>query len=422
MTLLTQLKNKELTWNFSTFLVMASGGLLLNLVLAILYGPTGVGVFNQVFAFFLVFGQISTLGCQWAVLHLAAKNREDEGFVASTLIASIGVTLACSLLIAVLIFFSAPLVGALFDSEPIEKGYQAIAPFIVFFGVNKLLINASNSLGRYRLFSIARASRFILLAIVTMAFYFSGGPIWALPLIFCFTEVLLCLLLSSIYAGLLLKGIRTGGIVNRTKQIVPFGLKSLTGGAVAEFNTRTDIIILGIFLDDDLVGIYSIAALFAEGLIELGNIVRFIVNPQAPKLFAEEGVAGLEPFYRKWRNTTMLIVTSVAIVSSLIYPFVIELVIRDPEFIKGWASYSILAAGIAMASGYKALDMSFNQLGFPAEQTRYRLKIFFANVVANFLLIPFIGLTGAAIGTVISFLCGVYWFKRTIHRLIGLKI
>ena len=44
-------------------------------------------------------------------------------------------------------------------------------------------------------------------------------------------------------------------------------------------NTRIDIFMLGIFLSDQLVGIYSVAALFVEGFLQIIVVLQNNFNP-----------------------------------------------------------------------------------------------------------------------------------------------
>ena len=66
-----------------------------------------------------------------------------------------------------------------------------------------------------------------------------------------------------------------------------------------ELNTRVDIIMIGIFMSDEKVGIYSFAALFAEGFYQLLIVLQNILNPLMARNFSE---SKLDEIYKKFQN------------------------------------------------------------------------------------------------------------------------
>ena len=63
-----------------------------------------------------------------------------------------------------------------------------------------------------------------------------------------------------------------------------------------ELNTRVDIIMIGIFMSDEKVGIYSFAALFAEGFYQLLIVLQNIMNPIMARQFSN---SKLNEFYEQ---------------------------------------------------------------------------------------------------------------------------
>jgi O-antigen/teichoic acid export membrane protein len=59
--------NIDLLWNFSSFALIAVLGVLVNVVIAKTYGNEGLGVFNQVYAIYLMLSQLAVGGVHLAV-------------------------------------------------------------------------------------------------------------------------------------------------------------------------------------------------------------------------------------------------------------------------------------------------------------------------------------------------------------------
>ena len=51
-----------------------------------------------------------------------------------------------------------------------------------------------------------------------------------------------------------------------------FGVKGFLSGALAEVNTRVDVILLGLYTNFTIVGIYTFAATFAEGFSQISFV------------------------------------------------------------------------------------------------------------------------------------------------------
>ena len=63
------------------------------------------------------------------------------------------------------------------------------------------------------------------------------------------------------------------------KTHLSFGIKCLWSGVFTELNSKIDIIMLGIFLSDEKVGIYSFAAFCIEGIYQIFVVLQNNFNP-----------------------------------------------------------------------------------------------------------------------------------------------
>ena len=91
-----------------------------------------------------------------------------------------------------------------------------------------------------------------------------------------------------------------------------------------ELNTRVDIIMIGIFMSDEKVGIYSFAALFAEGFYQLLIVLQNILNPIMARQFSD---FKLDEFYKqfsKLKQNTYKALFFICILSTIFYPIVLN--------------------------------------------------------------------------------------------------
>jgi O-antigen/teichoic acid export membrane protein len=67
-------------------------------------------------------------------------------------------------------------------------------------------------------------------------------------------------------------------------------MKSFFSNVLLQMNTRIDVLVLGLFWSDHIVGIYSFAATLAEGVYQLLVVLRTNYNPMLVRLTLEAAV------------------------------------------------------------------------------------------------------------------------------------
>jgi O-antigen/teichoic acid export membrane protein len=81
-----------------------------------------------------------------------------------------------------------------------------------------------------------------------------------------------------------------------------------------------------------------------------------------------------------------------------------------------------LMLGIVLCAGYIPFAQTLLMAGFPGTHTLYMVLTVLFNVVGNALLIPRLGLAGAAIATAISMFLGVFVLTGFVRARTGLRL
>ena len=63
----------DISWNYLSFFILAISGLIINFIIALSFSSEGLGIFNQTYAFFVIFSQFSVFGIHYSVLKLSAE-------------------------------------------------------------------------------------------------------------------------------------------------------------------------------------------------------------------------------------------------------------------------------------------------------------------------------------------------------------
>jgi stage V sporulation protein B len=176
-----------------------------------------------------------------------------------------------------------------------------------------------------------------------------------------------------------------------------FGLKAAPGSALTELNPRVDVIMVGVFLPDAAVGVYSFVSLITEGLLHLLSVLRVNVNPLLVPLLARKEGNALQTLLIRIRRLVYPSAAFVAIAVVGGFPLLVAVLGLEAEFMKGWPVLAVLCTGVFALSGYAAFGQILNQAGLPAYQSLATLASVLVNTLLCIVLIPQIELLGAAV-------------------------
>lgn len=199
-------------------------------------------------------------------------------------------------------------------------------------------------------------------------------------------------------------GVRVGA-----RRDVPSGAKSLLqrsyryaltmwiAGLVGQAALRVDVFLLSALKGSAEVGIYSIAVTFAELLVLLPSALSAVMMPKV----SGEGERAVDVTLRLQRvlwPITLLAGVVVALAAAAAVP-----VLYGPGFSRSIVPLVLLLPGtIAMAATVMP-SAYFSGVGLPHKWTIASASNLAVNVLANLLLIPRFGASGAAVSSAISY-------------------
>ena len=404
MSLIQQKKNLETFASYLSFLVLGLSGLALNFLVSHFYGSHGVGILNQIFALYIVFSQFAVFG-----IHISAQQAISSRFDSSPQLKanlSFAALLSAgffSLIFSFLMYLTADYVAHLFSSPDLKKGLEYSSVGLFFFSLNKVLLAILNGHSKNLLYFTFQAMRVVLMTITVLALGFKDAPIHFLGIIFIVSEALVFIAtLGSVWALLSFRS-SPKSIIEHSKLHIIFGAKSLLSNVFTELNTRIDILILGLFLSDTRVGVYSFVATLAEGIYQLPIFQRALFNPKMSALFSQNKLEDLKSLVIINAKKNYLIYLCIFTTAALSYPLALK--ILDPRniYTETPLLFLIMLTGMYLGSGLTPFHMIFVQMNKPILYSIYMSVIVSINLLLNFLMIPLWGVLGATIATSISY-------------------
>ncbi|MED1723593.1 flippase [Brevibacillus parabrevis] len=412
-----------------TFLFRLFGFVLLyslQLFIAREYGAGNLGIYSLTITLLNIGMVLALFGTDTAIIRLLAEYRAQGAFQRiRQLFNKVAVwTFVPSLLLAGLFYlFAEPISSYVFANELPAQTLRVMAWMLPFVSLARLYASAFRALHR--------VTASVIVDTVGMRFLHLLFLVIALPLLAPTPNLLIGLLAVAVILNTLI-GMGKWHVVSRSMNagIQPremeegqaIGFRTLCAMAIPMYLSAsmelimswTDTIMLGIFTDAETVGVYSV-------VIRLSMVTSFalisintILSPKFSEMYARGDMDGLRKMIA---FANRLIFFASAPLNLLVAIFAAPLLtLFGEEFAGSSLVLVILCLGqfINFSSGsvIPLLTMTGRQ------KTSRNILVFSAllNICGNCLLIPWLGITGAAIATAISLscrdICASYWAYR----------
>lgn len=413
-----------IVWNLGSFGVQGVFGVLLHALIGRYYGAAALGSFNQVFALYIFAAQFAVLGVHLAVgTHMAAT--DDREVQADVLWSGLGLALVGSMIVLALGTTATPLIARVFASTDVTVGWRWVLPAVGLFAVNKVLLAAVNGLRWMRLYAVAQAARFVLMVVALGACLAGGWPAAELPVVITAAEATVAAALLPALRGHLRMALRAGARAARRpwwRRQLLFGLRGLPSGALAELNTRVDVLMLGWLSSDAVVGIYSVASVVAEGVGQLAIVVRQNLNPILTRIHVDRRWDDIRPRLQRGIRQAYVALGLAGLVAVAVFPLYLRYFVGGEGFEGATLVFWILMGGFVLRSGYMPFNMVFVQAGRPGLQSLYIGGVIAVNAIGNLLMIPSLGASGAALATAFAFVVSVPMLRGLARRRLGVPL
>jgi O-antigen/teichoic acid export membrane protein len=405
---------REVAWSASAFGALAVAGFALNVVISANYDASALGEFNVYLAALLIGGQVGAFGVPSAVLYHTPRARALGEPTGAVLRRAVLLTSQTALVCACVFGAGAFLVTRAFGASGGTTGAAAASLSVLLYSMNKTLGAHLNGLRRIRQFSIGASLRAVCLvgAVAVLAGLHAAPAelVWSTTS----AESLVLAYHVLILSQELRRGKETPAHSVAPGELRAFGRRAVTGSVLVEVNTRVDVLVVAAIAGSVSAGRYSVASVMGEGLYQLAAVARFGVEPRISSIVATNESA-LTSFLRHVRRVNYTAMIPIGAFALAAYPAVSSFVFGD-DIVQGtYVPFAILCVGTMLASGYVPMMWLAQQSGHPRAQSAMMLTMVGVNLAGSVALVPLIGIAGAAVGAVSSYLTLVV-FVQVFHR------
>jgi len=384
-------------------------GIIILPFIAKLLGPASYGIWAQIGVTIGLLSPAILLGLPYSLVRFlpAKKNKSEiqEGFYSVLLfVVSLGIILAL-----ILILFSS-FISSFFQCNPAL--IKILGAVILFQSLNSVIANsfrAFSEIKKFAFFSISQSFGEALLVISAVFFGFGiPGAVAALLVSKIIFFVLgFCLIFKKIK-------IKMPDFSN-LKEYLSFGVPLFLGSISYWIVTCSDRYLIGWFMGITQVGYYSPA-------YTVGNAINFfilpfiiILPPTLAKLFDEHKTEEVKKYLgyslKYFLALALPAVLGISVLSKpILNLFSTQEISQNAFFITPFVAAGILFYGIS--------NIFIRILGL-VKKTKIMARIWtasaFLNIALNLALIPALGILGAAITTLISYVSGfflIYYYSK----------
>ena len=387
-----------ISWNMVALGFMVVSGLIYQAVIKGVYGNAALGLFGQAFAYYAAAAQLAVCGIHFSVLKYISEYHDDEDKIAKIFGSALLATALISVLITALSYAVLYASSLIIEDELISYLYYTV-PALFFFSINKVSLNYLNGLSRMKEYAAFQSLRNILIIVSIVIIVLLKLPGKFLVLCFLISELIL-FMVFAVYAAKM-HYIKLKVEKGWTKEHFRYGFKIMPGNLVLELNARMDIMILGWFVSDAVVGVYQFALRFAEGFYQLLVVVRRNINPLIARHVSKKDFGALGDMKRTLTKYSRYLIPISAVLITGAYVVMAYLLGGD---LSGFFPLIIVMAAITLTYKYIMFGNMLNQSGYPAQEARLNILTLLTNIVLNLALIPLLGMYGAAIGTAVSYI------------------
>lgn len=403
----------------SSSLLARGGGaavsMLFALVLGRFLGPAGVGVYFLAFTLMSIGATLSRVGMDKAVVRFASVSYAEGDistfsaiFRKSLLIATlVGVT------IAALLWVIYPYLGLVKDSseafrEVIMWMLIALVPFSLLQLQGEFLVAARRPVFGLSTQTLIHTTMSLMLVLGLIALGMLDSQAAAISFLF---SVSAACVVAFLVVRTNVELVRSGSFDARVMLRVGYPLLWVSGlNLLMEW---TDTLVLGYFTDAAAVGKYIISVKLATLLSFLLVAVNSVAAPKFAAFYAENKIGELGSLARSYTRMLIIVAFPAAMLLAVFAGPVLSLF--GPEFDGAKTALRILLAG-QLAS--VVVGPVGNILIMSGRERSVRNNAIIAvslNIVGNLILVPRLGITGAAISTASSLLIKnllLYYYLR----------
>jgi O-antigen/teichoic acid export membrane protein len=410
-------------WNLAGNLFFKLISFFYVVILAHAASPDDIGLFYLSLSIITLIGVLSDLGLPGAmqryVPYYEGSGKREQ--ISRMLSVCFQIVLALSIIFAAIAFFAADLIGGIYQNGKLPDAIRIISVFIIFQNLFRIIYFLFQGLSDMKSMQYLNNVQNIAKLILTVAFFYLFGPTAAsISVAFSLSHLAAILIaypkVRAISASL--PKAQAHGAAEFIHEMLPFAFTLTLINSTWVIVSSSDKAIIGYLIPPagatEAVAIYTIASALAGVLFIFPNSIESIFLPRLSKFV---GMGDMEKVRDMTEDSTrwVMLITFPAAIAMGVFSSELLAAFYGQTFTAGALSMVILLLGIVAKSASSMLFLALAAMRLVKLELKLSLFGAATNVALNFLLIPRMGIEGAAVGTAASLTilsCALVYYSR----------
>lgn len=411
---------RDVGFSLASLGVSAAIHFILRTFLARYLGATDLGLYTLCFTVYSFFMLVSVLALNAALTRYVAQFKEDV--TRTHLLVSSGVvtTGMIGLFTGLALFALSNSIARIFDMPELGGLLRIIALALPFITLQKAVLGFLRGMRRMPLFAFINICQSALTIVLTVALVLLGygvsGAVVALVL-----PIILVSLFSLFSIRKTLVKPATQQYLAAAKMLLVFGAYAALGNSIDMVRTYTDSVMIGYFMNATEVGYYAVAVMLSQAISLAPSAVQTVTTPMISTYHGRGEIDRIDNLINRIMKYTAIFLIPICFMAGFLGREIIWLFFGK-SFILVTLPLQILLIGSVCDGIFNSVGATLSSTGHPDILFKLSGTSALVNVVLNILLIPRLGITGAAIATSTSMVVGVLLHLYFTQRLIGVRI
>ncbi|MEM3454989.1 MAG: oligosaccharide flippase family protein [Candidatus Micrarchaeia archaeon] len=406
---------KSSFWAYSGIFFILFLGLISTVILARLLDKENWGILSTIIAVVSFLSSISEIGLNYYIVYLSSKYDKNKKELKYKLASPLRWKLAIIFLIAFLMFIFSENLASLFNIKSGAKYFLAGSIYFIFYNLFIVLSGILDGIKKFREESIISTINQLLRLILSAGLVILGFGIDG-----AITGYIISVAIATFIQSYILRNVISfsGKSEDSLQDMFSFGFFYGITSIAATFTMWTDSIMIGFFLGTTSVGIYRIAVSIASSSSSLLSGISKVSFSYFTSAESEgkDSFGNLNTTIKYLLFISLPAVFGLALLSDSIVNVFFGLQYIDAAFPLMILSYFIFDGVITgMINSYLGAKKLTKQIGMCA------VLASIINIILNLILIPAIGIIGAATASVVSRALGLVVMVKWSEKILKVR-
>ena len=400
----------DVSITFAASIISMFLGFVITIILARYLGAGDLGLYRMVSTIYGIAMLFAAIGIPAAIIKYMAEYKGDRNKTNSIVSAGVITSLLLGIGFSVLFYLSSGIFEEIFKMPGLAGLLKIFSPVFPFALVGGVLLGMLNGLREMKKFGTATIIQSVLMLVISVLLIYFGFGVAGVVIGGVLASVGWCLYLLLITRDYF--KITFEGYAENTKMMLVFGVQIFAGNAINMINYQADIVLIGYFLTATDVGYYAVAVGLSKFFWIIPQSIQTIVYPSVSKYWAKNNHSALQTMIDKSMKYTACVLLPIGLGVGFFARDIITMIFGE-GFGYAVLPLLILITGTVIFGIVKAIGGSMTGAGRPDIGLKIVGISATTNIGLNVLLIPYLGIAGAAIATAISLaiatLLGLYF-------------